>query len=82
MQSGIVEISNEGVVLHNVRVVLDDQGMLVIGASGVRAGRVAVHQPGSVQARASSTCRCTASSSTYRSAEVVRGRRSGASTWI
>jgi len=38
--SGIVEISNEGVVLHNVRVVLDDQGILVIGASGVRAGRV------------------------------------------
>ena len=30
---------------------LDDQGVLVIGASGVRAGRVAVHQPGPVQAR-------------------------------
>jgi autotransporter translocation and assembly factor TamB len=40
VQSGIVEISNEGVILHNVRVVLDDQGILVIGASGVRAGRV------------------------------------------
>ena len=40
VQSGIVEISNEGVILHNVRVVLDDQGVLVIGASGVRAGRV------------------------------------------
>jgi hypothetical protein len=40
VQSGIVEISNEGVVLHNVRVVLDDQGILVIGQSGVRAGRV------------------------------------------
>ncbi len=40
VQSGIVEISNDGVILHNVRVVLDDQGVLVIGASGVRAGRV------------------------------------------
>ena len=40
VQSGIVEISNEGVILHNVRVVLDDQGILVIGQSGVRAGRV------------------------------------------
>ena len=40
VQSGIVEISNEGVVLHNVRVLFDDQGLLVIGASGVRAGRV------------------------------------------
>jgi hypothetical protein len=40
VQSGIVEISNDGVVLHNVRVLLDDQGILVIGASGVRAGRV------------------------------------------
>jgi hypothetical protein len=40
VQSGIVEISNEGVLLHNVKVLFDDQGMLVIGASGVRAGRV------------------------------------------
>jgi hypothetical protein len=40
VQSGIVEISNDGVILHNVRVVLDDQGVLVIGASGVRAGQV------------------------------------------
>src|SRR5204863_4198080 len=39
VQSGIVEISNDGVILHNVRVVLDDQGVLAIGASGVRAGR-------------------------------------------
>ena len=31
---------NDGAILHNVRVVLDDQGVLVIGASGVRAGRV------------------------------------------
>jgi hypothetical protein len=40
VQSGIVEISNEGVILHNVKVLFDDQGLLVIGASGVRAGRV------------------------------------------
>jgi autotransporter translocation and assembly factor TamB len=40
VQSGIVEISNGGLILHNVKVTLDDQGTLVIGASGVRAGRV------------------------------------------
>ena len=40
VQSGLVEISNGGVMLHNVRVRLDDGGTLVIGASGVRAGRV------------------------------------------
>ncbi len=40
VQSGIVELSNDGVVLHNVRVLVDGQGVLVIGASGVRAGRV------------------------------------------
>jgi hypothetical protein len=40
VQSGIVEISNGGVVLHDVKVLLDDQGRLTIGASGVRAGRV------------------------------------------
>ena len=38
--SGIVELSNGGVVLHDVKVVLDELGSLVIGASGVRAGRV------------------------------------------
>jgi hypothetical protein len=40
VQSGIVELSNDGVILHNVRVLVDGQGVLVIGASGVRAGRV------------------------------------------
>jgi autotransporter translocation and assembly factor TamB len=40
VKSGIVEISNGGVVLHNVKVIVDEQGTLVIGASGVRAGRV------------------------------------------
>jgi TamB, inner membrane protein subunit of TAM complex len=40
VKSGLVELSNSGLVLHNVKVVLDEQGTLVIGASGVRAGRV------------------------------------------
>jgi autotransporter translocation and assembly factor TamB len=40
VKSGVVELSNGGVVLHNVKVVIDEQGTLVIGASGVRAGRV------------------------------------------
>ena len=40
VQSGLVEISNGGVVLHNVRVRMDDGGVLVIGASGVRAGEI------------------------------------------
>src|SRR4029077_3985184 len=40
VKSGILEVSNEGLVLHNVKVVLDEQGALVIGASGVRAGRI------------------------------------------
>jgi hypothetical protein len=40
VQSGIVEISNEGLILHNVKVQLADGGTLIIGASGVRPGRV------------------------------------------
>jgi translocation-and-assembly-module (TAM) inner membrane subunit TamB-like protein len=40
VRSGIVEISNEGIILHNVKVLFDGQGELVIGDSGVRAGRV------------------------------------------
>ncbi|HEX3697366.1 MAG TPA: translocation/assembly module TamB domain-containing protein [Polyangia bacterium] len=40
VQSGAVELNNAGAVLHDVRVRLDDQGLLIIGASGVRAGRV------------------------------------------
>ncbi|HXU61419.1 MAG TPA: hypothetical protein VN962_06945, partial [Polyangia bacterium] len=31
VESGIVEINNEGVILHNVKVLFDDQGTLVIG---------------------------------------------------
>jgi hypothetical protein len=38
--SGIVEISNDGLILHNVKVQIGDQGALTIGASGIRAGRV------------------------------------------
>jgi hypothetical protein len=40
IKSGLVEISNRGLVLHDVKVVIDEQGALLIGASGVRAGRV------------------------------------------
>jgi len=40
IQSGVVEVSNGGAILHDVVVHLDDGGSLVIGASGVRAGRV------------------------------------------
>jgi hypothetical protein len=40
VQSGIVEISNDGLILHNVKVQLADGGTLIIGASGVRPGRV------------------------------------------
>ncbi|HVZ74480.1 MAG TPA: translocation/assembly module TamB domain-containing protein [Polyangia bacterium] len=41
IKSGVVELSNSGAVLHDVKVVLDEQGTLLIGASGVRPGRVA-----------------------------------------
>jgi hypothetical protein len=40
IKSGIVELSNSGATLHDVKVVIDEQGTLIIGASGVRAGRV------------------------------------------
>ena len=40
VQSGIVEVSNAGLVLHNVRATIGEQGAIVIGASGVRSGRV------------------------------------------
>ena len=42
VKSGVVEVTNSGVQLRNVRVVLDDQGTLVIGAAGVRPGRVQI----------------------------------------
>ena len=40
VKSGVVEVTNTGAQLKNVRVVLDDQGTLTIGAAGVRPGRV------------------------------------------
>jgi hypothetical protein len=40
VQSGIVELDNHGASLRDVRVVIDGQGKLVIGAGGVRPGRV------------------------------------------
>lgn len=44
VQSGIIEVDNSGLVLRDVRVRLDDHGLLVIGASGVRAGQVAFNR--------------------------------------
>ena len=40
VQSGVVEVSNAGALLRDVRVLLDDQGKLIIGAAGVRPGQL------------------------------------------
>ncbi|MDB4983702.1 MAG: hypothetical protein JWM82_4454, partial [Myxococcales bacterium] len=40
IKSGLVELSNSGAILHDVKVIIDEQGTLIIGASGVRAGRI------------------------------------------
>jgi len=40
VQSGVVEVTNDGVLLRNVRVLIDEQGKLVIGAAGIRPGRL------------------------------------------
>jgi autotransporter translocation and assembly factor TamB len=40
VQSGVIELDNSGALLRDVRVVIDGQGKLVIGAGGVRPGRV------------------------------------------
>lgn len=42
VKSGVVELTNAGAQLRNVRVILDDQGTLVIGAAGVRPGRLEI----------------------------------------
>ena len=42
VKSGVVELTNSGAQLRNVRVIIDDQGTLVIGAEGVRPGRLAI----------------------------------------
>lgn len=40
IKSGIVELSQHELLLHDVRVRLNDEGELLIGAAGVRPGRV------------------------------------------
>jgi autotransporter translocation and assembly factor TamB len=40
VKSGVVEVSNSGALLRDVRVVIDDQGKLSIGSAGVRPGQV------------------------------------------
>ncbi|MBC8133737.1 MAG: translocation/assembly module TamB domain-containing protein [Deltaproteobacteria bacterium] len=44
VQSGIVEVSNSGALLRDVRVVIDEQGKLVIGAAGVRPGQLEIRR--------------------------------------
>ncbi len=44
VQSGVVEMTNSGALLRDVRVLIDDQGKLLIGASGVRPGRLAIRR--------------------------------------
>ena len=44
VQSGVVELSNKGALLRDVRVVLDDQGKLIIGAAGVRPGQMEIRR--------------------------------------
>ncbi len=42
VKSGVVELTNSGAQLRNVRIVIDDQGTLIIGAAGVRPGRLEI----------------------------------------
>jgi TamB, inner membrane protein subunit of TAM complex len=42
VQSGVVEVTNSGALLRDVRVLIDDQGKLVIGAAGVRPGQLEI----------------------------------------
>src|SRR5439155_721458 len=42
VQSGVVEVTNSGALLRDVRVVIDEQGRLVIGAAGVRPGQLEI----------------------------------------
>jgi len=42
IKSGVVEVTNTSAQLKNVRVLVDDQGTLIIGAAGVRPGRIAI----------------------------------------
>ncbi|MEO7668579.1 MAG: translocation/assembly module TamB domain-containing protein [Polyangia bacterium] len=42
VQSGVVELTNSGALLRDVRVLIDEQGKLVIGAAGVRPGQLEI----------------------------------------
>jgi hypothetical protein len=42
VKSGTVELTSHELLLHNVKVRLDDEGELLIGAEGVRPGRVQI----------------------------------------
>jgi hypothetical protein len=44
IKSGTVDLSTHELLLHDVRVVLDDEGELLIGKEGVRPGRVRIRQ--------------------------------------
>ena len=44
VQSGTLELSNHELLLHDVKVALDDEGELLIGAKGVRPGRVHIRR--------------------------------------
>lgn len=44
VKSGAVDLSTHELLLHNVRVVLDDEGELLIGKQGIRPGRVHIRQ--------------------------------------
>jgi hypothetical protein len=44
VKSGAVDLSTHELLLHDVRVVLDDEGELLIGKKGVRPGRVKIRQ--------------------------------------
>ena len=42
VQSGTLELSSHELLLHDVKILLDDEGELLIGAKGVRPGRVRI----------------------------------------
>src|SRR5439155_7191488 len=42
LESGTVELNNRELVLRDVKTRIDDQGRLLIGAAGVRPGRIAI----------------------------------------
>lgn len=44
VKSGAVDLDTHELLLHDVRVVLDDEGELLIGKKGVRPGRVKIRQ--------------------------------------